>query len=547
MKQLKAKTNNMRLRYIASGQNKVADFTNHDVKFRLKVEDYRMTLSLEAKVDMELVSASEVVPFKANYKDRYFFNGYQSWTDSCEYPLAKRLRNIKKSPHIITKKFALDKYGDSSFYQYSIRKSHGYDLFYARGKSEIFIYSLNYKVAYLIMEVIKDSRHLKLTSDIRGIKLKAGESLTIFDFKLFYNYEEGLAAFQKDFPLLHKEKLFGYTSWYNYYQAITEDIILRDLDALDSRFKVFQIDDGYETFVGDWLDVDAKKFPHELESVVKKIKEKGMIPGIWLAPFVAERNSKLFKEHPEYFVKDSKGRPVQAGGNWSGQFALDFQKEEVRDYIKKCLTHYMELGFEFFKLDFLYAVALLPFEGKSRCQSQNEAYQFLREVLKGKLILGCGANIFNSYEAFDYLRVGPDVSLNFDDSFVMRLFHRERVSTKVTLQNTIYRSVFNDRLFGNDPDVFLLRDENIQLSKQQRRALTLINALFGTVLLTSDNIATYDEEKQATLKEAFDLFEKAENLAHSSSNQIITISYTLDGVAHEKAYDTKKGVFVYER
>ena len=36
-------------------------------------------------------------------------------------------------------------------------------------------------------------------------------------------------------------------------QDINEKIILRDLDALDSRFELFQIDDGYETFVGDWL------------------------------------------------------------------------------------------------------------------------------------------------------------------------------------------------------------------------------------------------------------------------------------------------------
>ena len=80
----------------------------------------------------------------------YFLNGYQSWTDTKEYKLRERLRNIKKSPHIISHMFAMDKYGDASFYNYSIRKSHGYDVFYSKGKYESFIYNLNYKTAYLI-------------------------------------------------------------------------------------------------------------------------------------------------------------------------------------------------------------------------------------------------------------------------------------------------------------------------------------------------------------------------------------------------------------
>ena len=143
------------------------------------------------------------------------------------------------------------------------------------------------------------------------------------------------------------------------------------------------------------------------------------------------------------------------------------------------------------KLDFLYAAALPNYEGKSRCQVQDEAYQLLRTTLKNKVILGCGANIINSYEHFDYLRIGPDVSLEFDDVFYMRMFHRERISTKVTIQNTIYRSFMNNHLFGNDPDVFLLRDDNIKLSKAQREALSKLNALFGSLLFTSDNIATF--------------------------------------------------------
>ncbi len=533
--------------YLNNNKKKKTSESNEDLEVFSTYRNNCHTVTIKAKKDLTLLQADHKIAFFVNYFDKYFLNGYQSWTDTKEFYLKKRLRNIRKSPHIITHVFAMDKYGDSSFYRYSIKKSHGYDVFYSKGKYESFLYNLNYDNAYLIIELIKDQRCLHIISDVKNIELKEGEKLTVFKYKFFNSYEDGIETFKEDFPELNKEKIFGYTSWYNYYQNINEDIILRDLDALDDRFNVFQIDDGYETYVGDWLDIDPMKFPHGLEEVVKKIKAKGYKPGIWLAPFAVEEKSKTFKDHQNWLVKDSKGKPLKAGGNWSGFYSLDIYNEEARDYIKKCLKYYMDLGFEFFKLDFLYAAALFPVKGKSRCQVQKEAYDFLRKVLKDKLILGCGANIINSYGSFDYLRVGPDVSLIFDDVFYMRLFHRERISTKVTIQNTIYRSIFNGHLFGNDPDVFLLRDDNIQMSLAQRKALLTINALFGSVLMTSDNIASYDEKKNKLLSDALRLFKEAEVVSiNRRGAYLIDIKYRLDDKLHYITYHTNKGVLVHE-
>ena len=533
----------MQIYYFQNNKKTKTSVSNKDIEVLSSHKHNRHVVKIKARKSITLLKADHKVPFYVARSARFFFNGYQSWTDSCEYFLNKRMRNIKKSPHIVTHMFAMDKYGDSSFYRYSANRLHGYDIFYGRGKFECFLYSLNYKTAYLLIEVVKNDRCLHITSDINGIELKAGEEVTVFDYKFFYSYEEGIEEFNEDFPLLNKDKVFGYTSWYNYYQNINEEIILRDLSALDDRFNIFQIDDGYETFVGDWLDVDPVKFPNGLKEIVSKIKAKGLKAGIWLAPFAAETKSKLFKEHKDWIVKDKKGHPVKTGGNWSGFYSLDIYNEEARNYIKKCLKHYMDLGFDFFKLDFLYASALVPVKGKSRCQVQAEAYKFLRDVLKDKLILGCGANIINSYGNFDYLRVGPDVSLKFDDVAFMRMFHRERISTKVTLQNTIYRSIFNQHLFGNDPDVFLLRDENIELNKKQKYALTIINALFGSVLMTSDNIATYDDYQKGVLDKALDLFKNAKVLsATRHGRHKIKFSYELNGETLEAVYNTKKGV-----
>ena len=325
----------MQIYYSSNNVKGKTSISNKDMEVFSSHKHNRHIVKIKALKDITLLKANHTIPFYIALRGRYFFNGYQSWTDSSEYYLSKRMRNIKKSPHIVTHMFAMDKYGDSSFYHYSLNKLHGYDVFYAKGKFECFLYSLNYQTAYLLIEIIKNDRCLHITSDIKGIELKEGEELTVFDYKFFNTYIEGIEEFNEDFPLLNKEKLFGYTSWYNYYQNITEGIILRDLEALDNRFNVFQIDDGYEKYVGDWLDINETKFPNGLKDIVKKIKAKGLKAGIWLAPFAAETKSKLFKEHQDWLVKDKKGHPVKCGGNWSGFYALDIYNKEARNYIKK--------------------------------------------------------------------------------------------------------------------------------------------------------------------------------------------------------------------
>ena len=534
----------MKITYFKNGKKHNASTSNTDFTLSEVRDGNHTVVKLLASEEITLAKAEVSYPCHINFKDLYFLNGYQSWTDTREYHLRERLRNIKKSPHIISHMFAMDKYGDATFYKYSIRKSHGYDVFYSKGQFESFVYNLNYKTAYLIIELCKDRSSIKLISDVHGLRVNKGQEVTIFDYCYYDNFEKGLMAFWDAFPIRNVKKILGYTSWYNYYQNINEEIILRDLEALDSRFDVFQIDDGYETFVGDWLDVDEKKFPNGLKPIIDKIHSKGFKAGLWLAPFAAETKSKLFNEHQDWIRKDKHGKPIKAGGNWSGFYSLDLENKEVIEYIKECLNHYMEMGVDFFKLDFLYAAALPEYEGKTRCQVQDEAYQLLRDILKNKTILGCGANIINSYNHFDYLRVGPDVSLDFDDVFYMRLFHRERVSTKVTLQNTIYRSFMNNHLFGNDPDVFLLRDENIKLSKEQREALSKLNALFGSLLFTSDNIATYDEEKKTLFDKVLNIFYNAHNRRYITKGNIIDINYELYGNKQCLKYNVKKGVFI---
>ena len=94
----------------------------------------------------------------------------------------------------------------------------------------------------------------------------------------------------------------------------------------------------------------------------------------------------------------------------------------------------------------------------------------------------------------------------------MRLFHRERVSTRQAINNTIFRRQLNGRAYGSDPDVFFLREENCKLTAEQKRMLATVNALLGNVFLTSDMLSRYTEAQRAQYRRLRELFEHAEQV-----------------------------------
>ena len=505
-------------------------------------------VTITALRDITLDSAVIPIEFKKSRKSSVFVNGYQSWTASKEYVSADNLlisekqRNLDRLPKAVVNGYAFKSYGSQFFHKADNSSLLGVDYAYVKGKEEIFIGNLNYKNAYLLIEIHKTKNRILLLSDVDGRKLKKGESFVVFDFMTDSSADRGQKEYFSRLTPKSTQKLFGYTSWYNHYQDIDENKIYTALDAADERFELFQIDDGFATFVGDWLNVDESKFPNGLKPIVDKVHARGMLAGIWLAPFAAEEKSELFTTRPDLIAKDSQGNFIKAGSNWSGFYPLDLNNPDSVDYVRKVLRHYVELGFDFFKLDFLYATNLKPLYGKTRSETAEFAYSILCEELKDKKILGCGATLSNGFEKFDFMRIGPDVSLKFDDVWYMKFMHSERISTKTTLQNTIFRSAMDGKAFLNDPDVILLRDDNIDLTEKQRYALTKINALFGSLLMTSDNPKTYDDKKAGVLSEALELFKDAKVLFYERKRKFIYVEYETGGKKHAFYYDTKKGV-----
>jgi len=297
----------------------------------------------------------------------------------------------------------------------------------------------------------------------------------------------------------------GYTSWYNRFTEIDEAWLLKHTQSVaqSTHWKIFQIDDGYQAKIGDWL-LPAKGFPNGIEPVLQSARENGLTPGIWLAPFVAIWNSALVQSHPEWLALDD-GKEIVAGdfSHWGGKFyVLDHANPAYQSYMASVLKHFASLGVKFIKADFLYAASIRPRGGKTRAQLSSEAHQWFYDLCakNDMMFLSCGAPLSSAYGRCDFSRIGPDISLDWDFLPLLGTSSREKPSVRSSLINTVTRAILNGHAFWNDPDVVILRTENTSLSDREKKALVHINRAFGGLLFSSDSPENYGDREKLLLK-----------------------------------------------
>jgi alpha-galactosidase len=233
-------------------------------------------------------------------------------------------------------------------------------------------------------------------------------------------YGSLIARFHK--PRLTVPKT-GWCSWYAYYDMVTEEEIYKNLDLMTgswSELEYLQIDDGYQTHMGDWM-TPSDRFTGGLEGICSRAASAGRKVGIWVAPFIASGESALFREHPDWMIRGAKHHPLVAGdktyGGWRDLpwYLLDFTIPEVRDYIHKVFSYFHgTLGIDYFKLDALFwgAIPGLRYRnpGITVCQHFRTAMDVIRDAVGDEsYILGCNAPLWPSLGLFEGQRVTDDI------------------------------------------------------------------------------------------------------------------------------------------
>lgn len=290
---------------------------------------------------------------------------------------------------------------------------------------------------------VADWEHNKLES----VAVLRGNSLS----ELYKQYSEMLAEHHPVRNGVTQDAPIGWCSWYAYYADVTENNVLENVECMQDNLAELEwvlLDDGYQAFMGDWL-TPSDKFSGGVKELIHNIRAKGKKPAIWMAPFIAQPESEIFKKHPDWFVRHEDGSLLKAEdvtyGGWrcTPWYILDTSNPEVQDH----LTHVVsvmrqEWGVELFKLDANYWGTLKGKRSQSGVTGV-EAYRMgMEAIAKGAgdaWLLGCNAPMWPSLGLVDAMRVSDDVE---------RHSHRFEQIAK----ETFFRSWQHRKLWQIDPD-----------------------------------------------------------------------------------------------
>lgn len=349
---------------------------------------------------------------------------------------------------------------------------------------------------------------LRVSIDPEGLELAPGETWQLEKFialngtdcnVLLDTFAQYIEINQP--PLKLSKIPTGWCSWYSYGDKATKAIVLENLAVFSEimpELKYIQIDEGYSPYEGDWLDYNPAF--GDMQSTLDSIRAKGFLPGIWVAPFIAEKNSRVLREHPEWFVKGDDGKPLDSSmkgfGGWrhGPWFVLDGTNPEVQHYHEKTFRTMREKwGITYFKLDANYWGAIHGGKYFNPKATRIEAYRLGMEALvKGAgsdaVILGCNAPMWPSIGLVTSMRTSNDI-------------YRSWNYFQKTAKENLYRNWQNGRLWINDPDCILLTgNESIPQNVWLLHA-TVIHSI-GGMIISGDKAVDLKNNNLSILKKS---------------------------------------------
>lgn len=478
-----------------------------------------LSLELRNKSDSSLELSRLVFPaengldyflnyFKSSYIS-FFRNGYQSWSTARSYRLTEKpLRSWLWLVSVTSSNMSnlpSNTPGDFSSEMFSTITNNFTGESFLVGQAPPFNQFLYIKVFFyktankksrfeLIYDFGKKLIYPKESVRLDGILMARGETVDLQ--RKYFSYLKKQMNVK-----LGKENIRGWSSWYIYNTKITPERIKNNVDIIkDQNFnlKYIQIDDGYQKQVGDWLEL-TPSFDNRMEETANYIREKGYIPGLWIAPFIVGKYSSLKKEAPDLLLKDQKGRPIICGYNptWAGSvyYALDITNPKTEEYIRRVIrTIVHKWGYKFLKLDFLFAACMKDGYHQNPHLSKAEVMKYGMNIIReeaGKDVLleGCGMPLSTGIGLVNTMRVGPDTAPFWKKWIGIFLQTQSLFGLRNSLRNFMTRSFMNQKLWINDPDCMYLRN-NAKFNEAER--YTQINAIIlsGGVLMFSEDFSS---------------------------------------------------------
>ena len=247
----------------------------------------------------------------------------------------------------------------------------------------------------------------------------------------------------------NKGPIYGWCSWYDRTTKIDEAHVMDVLDTIKQNPNTFgkgivQIDDGYQIMDGSW-NANAK-FPSGMARVARRVREAGMIPGVWFAPLMINPKHPWKKANPEAIQSNTKGissfmnpNPFHPdGANW-----INPSHPESKKFLCQVIETARENGYGYIKIDFNGIGNRFVNPKLTRLQAFRELYTLYRGAAGEEMyILSCLGQPTRGVIGFvDAARVGPD-------SHPAHFAH--------CLKSVLRFQIFNRVWWNNDADVSYL-------------------------------------------------------------------------------------------
>ncbi len=142
-----------------------------------------------------------------------------------------------------------------------------------------------------------------------------------------------------------KERPILLNNWEATYMDFDEEAILKIAEtAKKAGVELFVLDDGWfgsrdddTQGLGDWY-TNTKKLPRGISGLSKSVEDMGMHFGFWIEPEMVNKNSDLYRAHPDWIIST----PDRFESPARQQHVLDYSRQEVVDYIYDMLSKIIE-------------------------------------------------------------------------------------------------------------------------------------------------------------------------------------------------------------
>ena len=318
----------------------------------------------------------------------------------------------------------------------------------------------------------------------------------------------------------------GWCSWYHYFHGVTEVDLRSNLaQAAAWPFHVFQLDDGFQSAIGDWLTTNDK-FPTSVDGLAAAIAAEGPHARASGSRRSSRRRiRRSLRRHPDWLAgHTSSGTPLVGMVNegWGGAVGtLDTSNPEVLDHLEAVARELVDAGFPYLKLDFTYAPSMhgeYADPGRTPAQRVRAGFEAIRRGAgPDTFLLGCGAPIGVAVGLVDGMRIGADVAPWWhpqDEQYHPPGHTGGEPATVNAWRNTLSRSFLHRKLWLNDPDCLMLRTEQTRLEPEQMRAWALAVGVSGGMALVSDDLSLLGDDARALLDEVVALGREADAGAH---------------------------------